>query len=357
MRSKYAEAAAKLFCILAAIALLWLLFEYALGIILPFAVAFCVGIPIHALSARIHKRTGFPHRLCAFVLVLLFLCALGFLIFIALNRLFGEIEELVEWLGEDSEGIGNTVGIVFGYIGDISSKIPFIEEIENIKGLENFRETVDSSVSDIIGEFVSRVTSSVPTWAIGVIKQTPKALITVFVTVLSCFYFGMDYGRIREGLLGRLSREGRERAERWIRLTGNALGRYGRAYLFIMLMTFAEVFVGLLILGKRYAFLLALIIAVVDILPVFGAGTVLIPWAVISILMRDFRTGLGLLILYGAITIVRQIAEPKIVGDSLGIHPLITLFAMFAGLTLFGIPGMLLGPAVAMVAKELTAKM
>ncbi len=356
MRSKYVEAAAKLFCVIAAIALLWLLFEYALGIILPFAVAFCVGIPIYRLSQRIHKRTGFPRRLCAFALVLIFLTALGALIFLAVNRLFTELEELIEWLKEDSEGVGNTVGVVFGYVGDISSKIPFIEEIENIEGLENFRETVDKGVSDIIGGFVSRVTSSVPAWAISVIKQTPKALITVFVTVLSCFYFGMDYGRIRDGLLGRLGEAGRERAERWIRLASSALARYGRAYLFIMLMTFAEVFVGLLILGKRYAFILAIIIAVVDILPVFGAGTVLVPWAVISLLMKDLRTGLGLLILYGVITIVRQIAEPKIVGESLGVHPLITLFAMFAGLTLFGIPGMLLGPAVAMVVKEVTAK-
>ena len=79
MRSRYVDIAAKLFCVIAAIIFLWLLFEYALGIILPFAVAFCVGIPIHALSVRIHKKIGFPRRLCAFVLVLLFLTALGFI--------------------------------------------------------------------------------------------------------------------------------------------------------------------------------------------------------------------------------------------------------------------------------------
>lgn len=356
MRSKYVDIAAGLFCVIAAILLLWLLFEYAFGVLLPFAVAFCVGIPIYRLSLRIHQRTGLPRRMCAFVLVLLFLVTLGALIFLAVNRLFGELEELIEWLKEDGEGVGDTVGVVFGYIGELSSKIPFIEEIENIEGLENFRETVDKGVSDIVGGFVSRVTSSVPGWTIGIIKQTPRALITLFVTVLSCFYFGMDYGRIRDGLLGRLGESGRDRAERWIGLISGALVRYGKAYLLIMLMTFVEVFIGLLILGKRYAFILALIIAVVDILPVFGAGTVVLPWAVVSLLMKNMRTGLGLLILYGVITIVRQIAEPKIVGDSLGVHPLVTLFAMFAGLTLFGIPGMLLGPAVAMVAKELTAK-
>ena len=120
-----------------------------------------------------------------------------------------------------------------------------------------------------------------------------------------------------------------------------------------MLLTFVEVFVGLLTIGTRYAFLLAAVVAIVDILPVFGAGTVLIPWAVVSLLMKDYQTGMGLLALYGVITIVRQVAEPRIVGESLGIHPLATLVAMFTGLSLFGLTGMLLGPFVVMIAKEM----
>ena len=352
MRSKYVDTAAKLFCVIAALVIVWLLFEYALGVVLPFAVSFCVGVPIYKLSAVISRKIRFPRRLCAFVLTLVFLALLAALIFWAVNRLFGELEELVEWLSEDSEEVGNTVGIFFGYIGDISSKIPFIEQIENIEGLENFRETVDKGITDAVGGFVGKVTSSLPEWALGVIKRTPRALITVLVSLLSCFYFAMDYEKLREGILLRIGNGGREKAERWLGVLSRALKRYGKAYLLIMLMTFTEVFIGLLFLGKRYAFILALVIAVVDILPVLGAGTVIIPWAVVALLMKDMRTGLGLLILYGVITIVRQIAEPKIVGDSLGVHPLVTLFAMFAGLTLFGIPGMLLAPAAAMVVKE-----
>ena len=134
---------------------------------------------------------------------------------------------------------------------------------------------------------------------------------------------------------------------------GKALKSYAKAYLLIMLLTFCEVFVGLLIMRRRYAFILAFLIAVVDILPIFGAGTVIIPWAVFELITKDTRTGLGLLILYGVVTIIRQIAEPKIVGESLGIHPLATLVAMFAGLKLFGFVGVLFAPMVAIVVKEI----
>ena len=352
-RPKYQRAAATLFCVLAVIIFLYLLFEYALGIILPFGIAFCVGVPIYHLSVRAQKRTRLPRKLCAVLLVALFLSVLVILVFVALNRLFSELEELVEWLRSDTERLGHAVGRIFGYVEDISSHIPFIEEIENIDGLENLRQTIDRGVSDIIGDFVNKMTSALPAWAVKVIKYTPKVFITIIVSVLACFYFAVDYGRLRDGALGYFKGRGADKLSRALSSVGKALKRYARAYLVIMLLTFFEVFVGLLIIGKRYAFLLALIVAVVDVLPVFGAGTVLLPWAVVSLLMRDMRTGLGLLILYGVITIIRQIAEPRIVGGSLGIHPLVTLFSMFAGLSLFGVAGMLFAPAMVMVCKEI----
>lgn len=102
-----------------------------------------------------------------------------------------------------------------------------------------------------------------------------------------------------------------------------------------------------------YAFLLAAVIAVIDILPVLGVGTVLIPWATIAFIERNMRLGFGLLILYGVIVIVRQFAEPKIVGGTLGIHPLLTLAAMYLGFRLFGVAGMIIGPILALLARAI----
>ena len=127
---------------------------------------------------------------------------------------------------------------------------------------------------------------------------------------------------------------------------------YAKAYLLLFLLTFVEVLCGLLILRRPYAFLVAFVIATVDILPVLGTGTVLIPWAVILLLSGQYRTGLGLLILYGVVTVVRQIAEPHLIGGTLGIHPLATLFFLFVGVRLFGFAGVLLAPLAALLFRE-----
>ena len=109
------------------------------------------------------------------------------------------------------------------------------------------------------------------------------------------------------------------------------------------------------VLGQKYSFLLAAMVAVVDILPVLGAGTVLIPWAVFSFLFHESSLGVGLLILYGVITILRQVVEPHLVGESLGVHPLLVLLCAFGSSLLLGFGGMLLGPLLAVVIRELTA--
>ena len=121
-------------------------------------------------------------------------------------------------------------------------------------------------------------------------------------------------------------------------------------------LTAAELLIGFLLLSVDYAVLLALITAVLDALPVLGVGIVLIPYAILSFAMGNTVTGIGLLILYGVITVVRQIAEPRLVGKSLGLHPILMLIAFYAGWRLFGVAGVLIGPLLAMVIKSLAAR-
>lgn len=350
---RYAETAARLFCVICIGILVWFIFEYAFGIVLPFLISFCVGIPIYRISVSASKRINIPQKVCAFVILVGTLCAIGAVIYLSLNRLFKEIDELIAWAGDESEGISGMVKNIFVYVERFSEKIPFINEMEKISGGESFKEGVGNAMKGIFDKLISALTTNLPTWLVNIIKNTPRVMITVLVTVVSCFYVSFDYGRIREAIFGIFSQTVRERIERYLSVGSMAMKKYIRAYLLIMLITFFQVFVGLMILGNRYAFVLACVIAVVDILPIFGAGTVIIPWGLISLGMGERSLGVGLLILYGVITIVRQVSEPRIVGGSLGIHPFITLFSMYAGLKLFGIAGMLLGPGVIMLCKEI----
>lgn len=121
------------------------------------------------------------------------------------------------------------------------------------------------------------------------------------------------------------------------------MGTFGKcmiSYGIIMALTYAELVLGFLVLQIEGAFVIALMIAILDILPVLGTGTVLLPWSVAALIMGDAKTGIGILILYLVITIVRNIIEPKLVGRQMGLSPVVMLPCMLIGLKLFGVVGM-----------------
>ena len=120
-----------------------------------------------------------------------------------------------------------------------------------------------------------------------------------------------------------------------------------------MFIIFAELTVGFISLRIEYAGILALIVALIDMLPILGVGTVLIPWGIADIIMGEYALGAALLILYAVIALVRNLIEPRIVGKSLGLHPLATLMSMYIGLKLFGFAGMIMVPIAVMIFVQL----
>ncbi len=122
-----------------------------------------------------------------------------------------------------------------------------------------------------------------------------------------------------------------------------------KGYAILMLMTFLELLAGFLILRVKYALLLSLLIAVIDILPVLGTGTVLIPWGIAGLILKNTALGIGILVLYAVITVIRNFAEPKIIGKQIGINPLFTLLSMFIGIKLLGFAGVIIFPTALIV--------
>jgi sporulation integral membrane protein YtvI len=128
---------------------------------------------------------------------------------------------------------------------------------------------------------------------------------------------------------------------------------YLKAYLFLMLLSFTQLYLGLTVLRVNYAFSVALFIAVVDILPVLGMGVIVIPWALWCFLTGNLPLGGGLMLLYGLMSIVRQIAEPKVVGNFIGLHPLASLLSVCVGLRFLGVGGMFALPMLVIVLKNM----
>ena len=204
---------------------------------------------------------------------------------------------------------------------------------------------LDSSIKTLSAKAVALVGN----FAVSV----PGKLVNTIICIVSTVFILLDWEAIGKFIHGQMPEKASEvMKDGWSQLK-KTIGKYIRSYGLIMLMTFTELAIGLLIIGVDNSWGLAAGIAVLDILPIVGCGTVLIPWAVVSLVTGKTGIGISLLVLYVIIAIVRNIAEPKIVGQQVGLHPLATLLAMVTGASLFGAAGVFALPIALAVIKQL----
>ena len=267
------------------------------------------------------------------------LMLLGWATVFVIRQLMAEATRLLSGLSQSDWGI--------------CQSLSFLEDIPTVYPVIKYSEEFADHVTPIISRGLEALTAYLGAALGKIINATPNAFLGGVVTVLFIYYASMDLGRIGEVLNDVLPESIRRRADDVRRRLVGAVGRYMKAYAIIFALTFFEILAGLLILCPQYCFIGALGIALIDILPVLGAGLVLIPWGLICLLTGNVFRGVGLIVLYLAVTVIRQTVEPKIIGGSLGIHPLLTLTGIFVGYRLFGVGGMILAPIVICVVKEM----
>lgn len=348
--------AEKLFCVAFFLFAAYLAFKYAFGIALPFIIGWLLSFVIIPLSRKSEEYTKISRRVWAVLYVALFVSVLCLLLYFAAKRLASELFSLTERLSEPGSEIYVAISSLADELGSVFGGLSLPSAVEDIMSSLGIRESFGEIVSELVKSASTKLAHTVSAAVGSVISGIPAFFIAFFVSLMSCYYFSVDRENIGVELSSLLPSGIRGRIAAFYSLVSSALKRYVRAYILIMSLTFAEVFVGLSILGVRWAFIIALGVAIIDILPVLGTGTVLLPWATFAFVIRNNTLGVGLIILYGVITIVRQLVEPKIIGSSIGIHPLISLASMYVGFRLFGIWGMILGPAAAYVLKEIMSE-
>lgn len=343
--------ASVLICVSFLLAALYFFIKYGFSIILPFLIGWSVAMAIVPLSRRLAGKDEKRQRAASVILFVVLILLVVLLLVLAFDRLLYEAQRLMERIADDSAHVYELIGTALDFAQSITEHIPFLSDITSGEDMAGIRERIDSLVGDVISNFVSGISARLPAWLGALVGAFPSILLFIIVTLISGFYFCVDLGGIHAGIKSVLPAGASERLTALKhKITGTAL-KYLRAYVLLLLMTFGELFIGFGILGIDYALLLAAVIAVIDILPVLGVGSVLIPWAAVVLISGNYYLGFGLLIIYACVAVVRQIAEPRIVGGSLGIHPLLTLISMYAGFKLFGLIGMLTGPAAAVALK------
>lgn len=307
----------------------WLFFRYALGIIFPFVLGWGLAVMVRPLAKRVGHGTRIPQRFLRLAFVTVAFVLLGLGVYFVGTRLTKELGHLIDFLGS----------------GESVSFPPVIAEF-----LERLAQGGDGEIGNYLGQavnsLVGALTNAVPSVLGKLVSSVPRVVLALAMVLISSIYFCLDLEEVHGSILKMFP----EKVQEWLKKVKNGIfhvgGTYLRSYLILMGITFAILLVAFLLLRVDYALLLAFVISLVDLFPVLGVGTVLGPWAVWCFFTGAAGRGIALLVLWMVALFVRQFAEPRLLGGSLGVHPLLTLFAMYAGLLLCGVPGMLLFPAL-----------
>lgn len=326
------------------IALVFLAGKILITYFTPFVTALFLAMliePIVKLFQRLRMRRGIASVLS----IILFLGTFISLSAFAITRLVFELKDLYDSLPNYYNDIYNMVDALIQKGTELYLQLsPQATDL-----IKEFLGTSFDKLKIIVGQMLTQTPSS----TFSIIGKLSGFLFYLIVTLLATFFFSKDKDVIIGFIFRQLSPSWKEKIYSLRKDLFLALIGFLKAQSILLTVTFLESYVGLTILGVKYALIFAIIIALVDILPVLGTGSIYVPSAILNALWGNYRMAISLLILYGIIVTVRYMIEPKVVGTQLGIHPVVALASIFAGLKIIGVAGVILGPTTVVFIKAL----
>lgn len=318
---------------------LWLGIRYLLPLLLPFLLGAGLALLAEPMVRVFCHRCRLPRGIGAAIGVSMAFCFLFLLLLLLAALAVKELRALAGVL-PDLGGMAKTgIRSLSGWLQGMTRHAP---------------ESLRAPLSRSIGEFFSggtalldRGVGYVLGLAGGVLSHIPDGAFGTGTAIISSFMISAKLPAIRRRLDALLPREKLAPVLETLGRIRSALGGWIKAQLKLSAVTWAILAVGFLLLRIPYAPLWALLVAALDAFPVLGTGTILLPWSLICLLQGDTARCIGLLGIYASAALIRSVLEPRLVGRHLGLDPLVTLFALYAGYRLAGLPGMLLSPMAA----------
>ncbi len=329
------------------ILLIYFVFKYAINWVMPFIVAFIFAAILYPLIKLLSEKMKLKKhkRPIAIIITTLFYCTVGVLTWFIVSRIVIAVSGFITSLPEYfATTIKPNLEIAYDKIRALLANF----KIEIDTGSKTFFDSLTSWLSGMVSKIMP---------SLSFITSIPGMVVSVIIMIISTFFIAMDFDKITGFCLAQLPKKTADFVVELKDYTVKILFKYVRSYALILGITFVELLIGFIVMhfitGQQNIFLLALLIALLDILPIVGTGTILLPWAVISFIVGDYAKGVCLLIIYAIITVIRQFIEPKIVGDQVGLHPVATLIAMIVGTKLFGAVGLFGLPITLAIIKDL----
>ncbi len=306
----------------------------------PFLIALAIATISEPLIRLMNKKLKVPRKLASVISLLIVLATVGSIVTLLIIKVISLAEEFY-------------INIDMYYYILYSNVTKFMEKATEL--YLQLPDELSTNLQHFFVNFTGSLTGFLKTIAKGVFTTAisiPDAVFFIIITIIATYFISSDRNIIIDSIR-------RQIPTKWINKVidikndmFSALFGYIRAQLILMCITTVELSTGFLILGIKNAVVIGILIGIFDALPIFGTGGIVIPWAIICFLTGSVPRGLSLLIIYGIVTIVRQLIEPKVVGTQIGVHPLITLLSMYLGLRLVGVWGMIAGPITVLLLKN-----
>ncbi|MCH5189762.1 MAG: sporulation integral membrane protein YtvI [Oscillospiraceae bacterium] len=330
--------------------------KYAFGLFLPFILALTVAAALQRPVNFICKKTPLKRGIVSVFLVLFSVTIILGLLTALVVRIGVELRGFVQYLIIQLQDIPSFIAKLESYVSSHLSFLP-----------DRIESAVTSFMSDKVDSLLNNAGSgfdfsALRTPLLGVwntVKHIPSTIVAIVISVVACCFMTADFATVRKIILSLFRAETRDKIIRSKKLLVPSLSKMAKAYGIIIVITFSELVLGLFLLKLLgiyeggYIFIFALITAIIDIVPILGTGTVLVPWALYCLLDGKISLAIGIFVMYACITIIRQIIEPKLVSNQLGIPPFATIIAMYVGSQIFGVLGIFILPITLVMVKLL----
>ena len=323
---------------------------FKLGIFLfPFVLAFIFSMITQPIARFINKKTHLSAKVSTIISIVAFFLVLFGLMSVVSIKFIEEIYNLSKNLRGSSaqfnELWNKSLDQGFVYIDYLPKE--FITQIQSYTG--EFINFAARSATTFVNQTIRFITS------------IPTLIVYTSITILSTLFMSLDKNDIVKFLEHQFPISWLNKIYNIKRDILSVFGSYLRAQLILVTICFFELLIALnlflsLGLNVKYPLIFSIVISLIDALPILGAGAILIPWSIFSFITGDIKLGFALLILYVIVLAVRQLLEPKLISQKIGVHPLVTLVSMYSGFKLLGIIGFLIGPIVMIILKNVFSK-
>lgn len=311
-------------------------FEYILVLALPFLLALLLAVIIEPLVRILHDKLKLKRSLAVLFSLLLFVGGFSFLVSWLITSIIKELSKILPGIILYSDQILQSL---FSSIGDF--RFFFLQFDLPLEIEKAMQSSLDQGIKYLSTFFSSSI--DVLTQSLAVL---PGAFAFIIIAAIATFYISKDRYQIKQFIYKLLPVKTQNKTTSIFKELVDVLWGFLKAITILTLITTGLTILLLAIIGLDYVVTIGIFVGFLDLLPILGPGLFFVPWILIEFVIGNTKLGIMLLIVYIIISAVRQFMQPRIIGDNIGLHPLVTLIALYVGLTIWGAVGLILGPLV-----------